>query len=794
MRVNRRIILLLRIRKMSINQILRLISGISLLFVIVAPVEAAHRTVDLTIANQTVNFTRKLGQAIAVNHQIPAPTLHFKEGDQVTIRVYNQLPVGTTIHWHGLLVPWQMDGVEGISQQAIPPNGVFSYQFTLHQSGTYWYHAHTEFQEQQGLYGGIIIDPIHPPPYRYEKDFVVVLSDWSNTPPEKIYANLKKEGDYYASRFPLQPSLIKFIHDYRHATPIQRKQLIHDYQMMQQMRMNIYDISDVAYDAFLLNGRTPKKPWTAPVSVGDVVRLRFINAAGSTIFNVKIPQAKMKIVQLDGNNIKPDMVKYFTIAPGETYDVLVSITQPEPAIIYAESLDTLGYAAGALTTQPHQIVNSQAIQPFPEPSPVMLEHNMTMDMEKPDTNHTHHSSQMMPMNALPVLTTGTTYQHLIAATKTNDPNKPIEAIIHMDLSGYMDRYIWFINGVPEYKAKPILIKPNKRYRIIFTNNSMMHHPMHIHGHWFILRNGHGAYDPLLHTIDVPPGATVVADIDTNASGQWFFHCHQLYHMVAGMARVFRYTTLTDIAAGKAKPENTVHQLPYANQAIVQIDRQPIHPTLVTHPSAHPTGLYLANFLDANIDPFSNHQEITYKGLFGGDYHKLEVYTNDAEINKGVIEQADLDIFYWHLISQFWAIKGGANYVYRPAKTPYLQPGAGIEGLMPYFIDTNLRTYYHSGCAKLDLELSRDTQITHYFFIRAGIRSILASKTISHDEVGSGLNELQETLRPYYQLNSFTSVYLQYQHTSNYGTTQRLLRQNNEPTNENNYSLGVSLLF
>jgi len=759
--------------------------------------EAAHRTVDLTITNQTVNFTGKLDQAIAVNGQIPAPTLHFTEGDQVTIRVYNQLPVGTTIHWHGLLVPWQMDGVEGVSQQAIPPNGVFSYQFTLHQSGTYWYHAHAGFQEQQGLYGGMIIDPIHPPPYRYDKDFVVVLSDWSNTPPEQIYANLKKEGDYYAPRFPLQPSLIKFIHDYRQATPMQRKQLVSDYQMMQQMRMNIYDISDVAYDAFLLNGRTPKKPWTAAVSVGDVVRLRFINAAGSTIFNVKIPQTKMKIVQLDGNNIKPDTVSYFTIAPGETYDVLVSITQPEPAIIYAESLDTSGYAVGALITRSLQKINFQSIQPFPEPSPAMR--NVTTDMARTDTDHRHHSSQAMtmadqPSAVSPTLTTGTTYQHFMAATKTNDPNKLIEAIIHMDLSGYMDRYIWFINGVPEYKAKPILIKPNKRYRIIFTNNSMMHHPMHIHGHWFILRNGRGAYDPLLHTIDVPPGATVITDIDANTSGQWFFHCHQLYHMVAGLARVFRYTTLTDIAAGKAKPENTVHQLPYANQAIVQIDRRPIDPMLITHPSAHPPGLYLANFFDANADFFSNHQEITYKGLFGNDYHKLELYTNDAEINKGVIDQADLDVFYWHLISQFWAIKGGANYVYRPAKTPYLQPGAGIEGLTPYFIDTNLRTYYHSGSVKLDLELSRDTQITHYFFVRAGIRSILASKTVPHDEVGSGLNELQLTLRPYYQLNSFTSVYLQYQHTSNYGTTQRLLRQNNESTNENNYSLGVSLLF
>lgn len=892
---------------MKIKQKMELVCCIGLLCLLAVNAYAAQRVVNLTVGYKTVNFTGTPAKAIAVNNQIPAPTLHFKEGDQITINVYNHLNVGTSIHWHGLLLPWQMDGVAGISQKAIPPGGVFHYRFTLYQSGTYWYHAHEEFQEQQGLYGGIIIDPPKPPPYHYNKDYVVVLSDWNNASPEKVYANLKKEGDYYTPRFPLQPSLMQFLRDYRKDSPAERKRIVDDYKMMQQMRMSIYDFSDIAYNAYLLNGHALKNPWAASVRVGDVVRLRFINAGGSTIFNVKIPNTQMKIVQVDGNNVKPITVNRFSIAPGETYDVLVAITHPHPYIIYAESIDTLGHAVGALTTSPRQLVNYQSVKPFPLPLPVTremmknmmntgMDHSSMSSMKKQDSHklgmksnhstkhssshqanvpekekptientatstasaHSMHSmknknnpihqnmSHQTPMNhdmskmdspmvqsprsmkanimhhaptmnhsmSMPTESTikgdsienpsmapethttpGTKYQPLVATVKTNNPNKPIKGIIRMELFGYMDRYIWFINGVPGYKAKPIILQPGKRYRIIFTNTSMMHHPMHIHGHWFILRNGHGAHDPLLHTIDVPPGATVVADIDTDANGQWFFHCHQLYHMMAGMNRVFQYATLINLEEGKGKLENTVKPLPYTNQAIIRVDQSPINFNLVRHPSElHPEHRFMASFLDADEDPFNNSQEITYKGLFGGDYNKLELYMNEAEVNKGVVDNADLDIFYWHLISQFWAIKGGANYVYRPAKTPYLQPGVGIEGLMPYFIDTDLRLYYHDSSVKADLELARNTLIAHNFFIRTAVRGIFATKTVPHEEVGSGLNEFEFTFRPYYQINPTVAVYLQYQYTGNYGETKRLLQQDGEPANENRCSVGLSLLF
>lgn len=764
---------------------------------------ASEKVVNLFIDYKTVYFAGKAAKAIAVNDQIPAPTLHFKEGDHVTINVYNHLDQETAVHWHGMLVPWQMDGVEGVTQKAIPPGQVFHYQFTLKQAGTYWYHAHKGLQEQQGLYGGFIIDPPQPADYKYNKDFVVVLSDWSNTNPDQILANLKKEGDYYAPRFPLQPSLAKFIHDYRNASNEERQNLVADYKMMQQMRMSIYDLSDVAYDAFLMNGHANANPWTANVKMGDTVRLRFIGAGGDTIFHVKIPDTKMKMVHVQGNDVVPYDIDDFTIAPGETYDVLIKIQKNEPYIIYAESRNTLGAALGSLITKPNQFVDYQHVTKFPEPLPVtrdMMNDTMKAGMSHDSMMNMDSSKSMdtnMDMGSMSMKTNlqSTKYQNLTAAVKTNNPNKPIYKVINMELSGYMDRYIWFINGEPEYKAHPISLVPGKRYRFVFTNTSMMHHPMHIHGHWFILRNGHGSYDPLLHTMDIPPGATVTADVDADASGQWFFHCHLLYHMVAGMSRVFQYTTLIEITKGEAKPQDIVKNTAYDNRPIVRVDEvRPINAELIEHHMAHPAGFWLSTFLDVGADPFHNAQRLTYKGLYGPDYNKLELFTNDAEVSKGTAEDADIDIFYWHLISQFWAIKGGANYTYRPANTPYWQPGIGIEGLMPYFIDTDVRGYYHSGSAKLDIELSRDTQITNNFLIRLGVRSILATKAVTQAQIGSGINQMRYIVRPYYRLMPGLNVFAEYEHEQDYGTFRAMQKNSGDQTVQNTLTFGFTLLF
>ncbi len=795
---------------------------------------AAHRVVNLTVDYKKVNFAGSMSEAIAVNNQIPAPLLHFKEGDTVTINVRNNLDKETALHWHGLLVPWQMDGVLGISQKGIPPGGEFHYQFKLYQSGTYWYHAHAGLQEQQGLYGAFIIDPIKKPLYRYNKDFTIVLSDWSNTHPEKILANLKKEGDYYSPNFPLQPSLQKFIHDYRKASAAERAQLFDDYKMMQQMRMSLYDFSDVAYDGFLLNGQPISRPWTALVKVGDIVRLRFIGAGGSTIFHVKIPDTTMQVVHVEGNDVKPFSVNDFTIAPGETYDVLIKIKKDNPAIIYAESIDTVGAAYGALMTSPNQNVNYKSVARFPEPLPVTrtmmstmmgnmirgslpenkisenkMSHEMKMDhgMKMSDNMQMNHSMMNHSMN-MPTepsvigdsisppnnsynTSENTKYKNVIAAVKTNDPNKPIADVIKMELFGYMGRYIWFINGVPEHKAHPIILQPGKRYRFVFTNTSMMHHPMHIHGHWFILRKGNNAYDPLLHTIDVPPGATITADVDTDASGQWIFHCHLLYHMMSGMARTIRYSSLMEFVPS----EKIIEKTPYKNREIVRVNEKTVAASLLAkHPMAHPEGIWFANFLHVGINPATNIQKITFKGLYGSDYNKLELFTNDAEIKKGKVENADLDIFYWHLLNQFWAVKGGVNYFYRPASTPYFQPGIGLEGVLPYFIDTDLRGYFYSGSLKFDAEFSRDTQITNNFFLGLSIRSILATQKIPRATIGNGLNQMQYVVKPFYRIMPGLNIFAAFERDQYYGSFRNIQRGLGNSTGESTMTFGVDVVF
>ncbi len=389
----------------------------------------------------------------------------------------------------------------------------------------------------------------------------------------------------------------------------------------------------------------------------------------------------------------------------------------------------------------------------------------------------------------------TKYKSLKASLKTNDPSKPIHKTITMELDGWMDRYIWFINGVSEHHAQPIVIEPDKRYRFIFKNLSMMHHPMHIHGHWFIVRNNHDEYDPLLHTIDMPPGATIIADVDADASGQWLFHCHFLYHMMSGMARVFQYSTLLEIVDDKYLPENIIEKTSFHNRPIVRVDAvRPIDPVLVQHPMAHEHKMSFSNNLSLGDDPFHNVQRLSYEALYGYDYNKLNIFINDAEMKKGKVESLDVDAFYWRLISQFWALKAGINYTYRPADTPYWQPGIGVEGMTSYFIDTDIRAYYDEGSFKLDIECERETQITNNFFIGTGIRAILASKTVEEHEIGDGFNQLRLMVFPFYRVKPGFNLVLEYEFEKSYEKLKSIKQQHGDSTQEHTVTFGAQFLF
>lgn len=731
--------------------------------------QASHpfRRVNLEVRYTTVNFTGKPARAISINGQVPGPVLHFKQGDYVSIVVHNHLDnEGTSIHWHGVLVPWRMDGVAYVTQWPTQPGEYYNYHYPLKQYGTYWYHSHFGLQEQLGMYGAYIIDP----PYQrlhYNKDVVILLGDWINANPNQAFRNLKKSGDYYDSKFPLQPSLVHFIHSYRHANPPLKEHILKAYTTMQWSRMSPYDIGDIPYDTFLINGHSPLQPWTAQVKVGDIVRLRFIGSSASTIFNIKIPGELLKVVNVDGNDVKPYDTDHLNIGPGETFDILLAIKKAKPYLIYAESSDTVGAVSGALLTDPSQRPQFESIQPFPEPLPRIM-------VMPPGSQHTQLANQQIAQGMSPTMqfrtSPHTKYEKIRALTPTNNPHKQPNHIIKMVLTGYMGQYIWSINGKTIYQVNPVMITKGETYRIIFINRTLMDHPMHIHGHWFILRNGHGAYDPKMHTLTVNHGQTIVADFKAKVSGQWFFHCHNLYHLVAGMARILRYTGSPVIFAVK----RNVHG---------HIKREEL--------TGPPAKWFAATLLDFNGEPWNTTYQSTFKSLLGTNYHKLELLSKEAQITRGKVTYFDMDIFYWHLVSQFWAIKGGVNYFNRPALKPYWQLGVGLEGMMPFFIDTDIRIYYPNGILKFDLDFRRMTQITNNFLLLLGIRMIIGTQTVVNNQIGSGLNYIQYTVQPTYRVMPGLAVYFQYQRVRNYGAFKRLL--GGSPV-EDTYSLGFTWIF
>lgn len=506
---------------------------------------------------QTVTLGNKPVKAITVNGQIPAPELRFTEGDEVIINLYNALDEPGSIHWHGLLVPYKMDGVPWVSMPPIAPGDTFQYRFTLKQSGTYWYHSHSQLHEQQGLYGAFIVESraVEPKvePLEYDQEVTLVLSDWADRHPNETYRNLKKDGDYYKQ---FRPSWKFFWDEYKTADDDKRQQIRQTIAHMQQMRMGVWDWGDVAYDAFLLNGKTAKQPWTARANKGETIRLRVINGGASSYFNLKIAGAEnFRVVAVDGQSVEPVEAERILLGMAETYDILVDITEDKPYYVYAEAQDRSGYAVAALKTQSDQ-PNTTNITPFDDPwfSDTSHDHTAMSSSTEPSpsnngniAHHQHQSHGKKSDNSgqiKQVVKLG--YEHLRSTFLTRDPSQEQEVIdITLKLTGNMERYIWSFDNIRYRDAEPILFEEGKTYRMKLINETMMHHPIHIHGHWFILDTGNGNYNPRKHTIDVPPMGQQVAWVQAQDSGKWFFHCHNLYHMKAGMTRLIKYTNLEE---------------------------------------------------------------------------------------------------------------------------------------------------------------------------------------------------------------------------------------------------------
>ncbi len=497
---------------------------------------------DLVIANTPVNFTGNPRSATTVNGSIPGPTLRWREGDTVTIRVKNTLEEETSIHWHGIILPYQTDGAPGISFRGITAGETFTYQFKVSQSGTYWYHSHSGMQEQTGLYGAIIIEPLLET-IKADRDYLLQLSDWTDEDPMAVFAKLKKQSDYYNFN---QSTLADFFRDARRdgfrAALDKRKP-------WNQMRMSMTDLSDIsAYTYhYLINGKTADGNWTGLFNVGETVRLRFINSGAQTFFDVRIPGLQMTVVQADGQNVEPVSVDEFRIGLAETYDVLVTPTAPAHTV-FVQSMDRTGFARATLASKPGLVAAIPALD-----KPVEL----TMADMMGDMQHGVHARHAkseygasvdmrvdMPRvnlddpgiglrdNGRRVLTYADLHT-IGGALDKRPPSREIE----LHLTGNMERYSWSLDGVEFGESTPIHFRYGERLRVIFVNDTMMTHPMHLHGMWSELENPQGEFQVRKHVINVQPAQRVSFLVTADALGRWPWHCHLFYHMHAGMFRV-----------------------------------------------------------------------------------------------------------------------------------------------------------------------------------------------------------------------------------------------------------------
>ena len=513
----------------------------SFIFLIFFSLSAMAETYNLSVDIVTLDTGKFKRQAIGYNGATPGPTLRFKEGENVTINVTNNLDVTTSIHWHGLILPYNQDGVPNISYAGIKPGESFTYNFPIVQSGTYWFHSHSGFQEPDGAYGSIVIDAKGREPFKYDRDYVIQLTDAHPHSGDRIMRNLKMMPDYYNRQ---QETLVGFFKDSKKNG---LSETMDDRKAWGSMRMMKTDIEDVQGFIPLINGKTASDNWTGLFKKGEKIRLRFINSSAMTYFDIKIPGLKMTVVAADGNNIQPVRVDEFRIAVAETYDVIV---KPEEDIAYSIFAASMAKSAfGRATLAPREGMQANIPTMGDKPSLTMADMSMdhgNMDMSMEGMDHSQMKMGNSKIDPFYAAGSGLTpkadndgkflsYSDLKTQKilyKDRDATREIE----IRLTGNMDRYIWSINGKKYEDADPIKLQYGERVRFKFVNETMMSHPMHLHGMWSILDTGADKWNPIKHTVSVAPGTTLYTETEVDAIGEWAFHCHLSYHADGGMFR------------------------------------------------------------------------------------------------------------------------------------------------------------------------------------------------------------------------------------------------------------------
>ncbi|AIC19915.1 MULTISPECIES: copper resistance system multicopper oxidase [Pseudomonas] len=555
---------------------------------------------DLFIGESQVNYSGTSRTAMTINGGLPGPLLRWREGDTVTIRVRNRLKEDTSIHWHGLILPANMDGVPGLSFHGIAPDGLYEYRFKVRQNGTYWYHSHSGLQEQAGVYGPLVIEAREPEPFQYDRDYVVMLSDWSDEAPERLMHILKKQPGYYNFH---KRTVGDFIEDVSRdgwaATLADRK-------MWAQMKMTPTDLADVSgYTyTYLINGQSPGGNWTGLFKPGEKLRLRLINGSAMSYFDLRIPGLKMTVVAADGQYVQPVSVDELRIAVAETYDVLVEPGSQEAYTLFAQAMDRSGYARGTLSQRPGLSATVPPLDPRPLISmadmgmdhgsmagmdmgamPGMdhgqmqgMDHSQMQGMDSSNMAGMDHSGMagmsgmdhgamggamqshpasedgnplvdMQTMSPTPKLADPgiglrnngrrvLTYADLRSTFEDPDGREPSRTI-ELHLTGHMEKFSWSFDGIKFSDAEPLRLTYGERVRITLVNDTMMTHPIHLHGMWSDLEDEQGRFLVRKHTIDMPPGSKRSYRVTADALGRWAYHCHLLFHMEMGMFREVR---------------------------------------------------------------------------------------------------------------------------------------------------------------------------------------------------------------------------------------------------------------
>lgn len=571
---------------------------------------------DLTIGETPVNFTGRVRPAVTVNGSVPAPILRWKEGTTVTLRVRNALPKGsihgheTSIHWHGIILPANMDGVPGISFDGIGRDETYQYRFEVNQGGTYWYHSHSAFQEQAGLYGALVVDPAGPEPFSFQRDYVVLLTDWTDLNPEQLFTRLKKMADYDNLN---KRTVGDFMRDARKSGV---SATVEDRKMWGQMRMTPTDLSDVNANTYtyLMNGTTGLGNWTGLFKSGEKVRLRFINGGAMTYFDVRIPGLKMTVVAADGQYVHPVTVDEFRIAAAETFDVIVEPSGQDAFTIFAQDSGRTGYVSGTLAVREGLRAPIPRLDPRPiltmadmgmaghgggsmagmdhsamaasSPTPTPATAAAAADQSMAGMDHSGHDmSAMAPAGSAAGAMAGMDHSKMAGmegmqthpASETNNPLVDNQTMtptsrladpgngmgtdgrkalsysmlrslfddpdgrepgrtLEMHLTGHMEKFSWSFDGVKHSRSGPILLNYGERMRITLVNDTMMSHPIHLHGMWSDLEDDDGNFLVRKHTIDMQPGSKRSYRVRADALGRWAYHCHLLYHMESGMMR------------------------------------------------------------------------------------------------------------------------------------------------------------------------------------------------------------------------------------------------------------------